>query len=87
MKNMDKKSKIFFAVFFSVIIIMIGVSFYKYFVLKDYYIQLEADCNPEQEECLSYVCDPADDSECPEVEADRVSHYKLIEKKASAIPF
>ena len=53
--------------------------------MKDYYIKLETECEPSKENCFIYVCDPAEDPECPEVEADRVSYYKLIEKKASMI--
>ena len=83
---MDKKSKIFFSVFFFVAFIVTAMAFYKFYILKDYYIKSEAACDPAAEKCFIYECDPADDSECPENAADRISYYKLIEKKASAIP-
>ncbi len=83
---MDKKSKIFFSVLFSIIFIVAVFSFYKFYILKDYYIMSEADCDPATEKCFIYECDPVDDSECPENPDERISYYKFIEKKASAIP-
>jgi hypothetical protein len=83
---MDKKSKIFFAIFFSVAFIIIAMSFFKFFVLKDYYIKSEADCDPETEKCFIYECDPTVDTECSENPDERISYYKLIEKKAYALP-
>ncbi|MDR3583128.1 MAG: hypothetical protein P4L62_02100 [Candidatus Pacebacteria bacterium] len=43
---MDRKTKIFFGVFFGLIAITIVVTFCKFFILKDYYIQAQADCDP-----------------------------------------
>lgn len=83
---MDKKSKIFFAVFFALIFIAAGFSFYKFYVLKDYYVKIEADCDPATERCFVYECDEEADGECPADPKERVSYYKLIEKKAYAIP-
>ncbi len=83
---MDKKSKIFFAIFFSVAFIVIVISFFKFFILKDYYIKSEVDCDPETEKCFIYECDPAEDSECSENLDERISYYKLIEKKANTLP-
>ncbi|MBA4318329.1 MAG: hypothetical protein C0412_08005 [Flavobacterium sp.] len=83
---MEKKSKIFFIVFFAIVFLTIGISFYKFYILKDYYITAEADCDPEKEKCFIYECDPAVDTECPENADERLSYYKLIEKKAYSIP-
>ncbi len=83
---MDKKSRIFFIIFFSVIALAIGMAYCKYFIIRDYYIQAEADCDPETENCFVYVCDPESDEECPEAEDERTSYYKLISKKAYLIP-
>jgi len=82
---MDKNSKIFFIIFFSITIFAVSLSFYKYFIVKDYYITLEAECNPESEKCFVFKCDPAEDSECSENVEERTSYYKLIVKKASTI--
>lgn len=83
---MDKKSKIFFSVFFCIAFIVTAISFYKFYVLKDYYIKSEVECDPAIEKCFVYECDPDVDTECPANAAERISYYKLIEKKASALP-
>ncbi|MDD4901486.1 MAG: hypothetical protein PHS62_05335 [Patescibacteria group bacterium] len=83
---MDKKSKIFFSVFFIAVFIVTAASFCKFYIFKDYYITSEAACDPAAEQCFIYECDPADDNECPENPAERLSYYKLIEKKAKAMP-
>jgi len=82
---MTKKSKIFFVIFFFLIFASIAVSFYKYFVLKDYYVKTEVECNPEQEKCFIAECDPVLDSECSENPNERISYYKLVQKKPSAV--
>ena len=82
---MDRKSKIFFVVFFTVALIAVAVSFFKFFVWRDYYIKVETGCNPSQEKCFVSTCDPASDSKCPSDEKARVRYYKLLEKKAYAI--
>lgn len=83
---MDKKSKIFFSVFFSIAFIVTAISFFKFYILKDYYIKSETACDPATEKCFIYECDPAVDTGCSENAAERISYYKLIEKKASALP-
>ena len=82
---MDKKSKIFFVVFFSLVLIATGVSFYKYFILKDYYIKAEVVCDPQQARCFMVACDPAIDGECSEDPSEKISYY-IVEKKARDIP-
>jgi len=83
---MDKKSKNFFLIFFTAVFIVTAISFYKFYLLKDYYLKLETVCDPTKEACFIYECDPAEDSQCPENPDERVSYYKLIEKKAYALP-
>jgi len=83
---MDKKSKIFFSIFFLAVFIVTALAFYKFYILKDYYIKLEAACDPAAEKCFIYECDPADDDQCPQAPNERVSYYKIIEKKASDLP-
>ncbi|MDD4989810.1 MAG: hypothetical protein PHW31_00670 [Candidatus Pacebacteria bacterium] len=83
---MAKNSKVFFIFFFSIIFIVIAISFYKYFILKDYYIKTQVECNPEKEKCFMAECDVSSDSECPENPSERINYYKIVEKKAFAIP-
>lgn len=79
---MDRKSKIFIFVFIICILSAITISWYKFFILKDYIIKTEVPCNPNIESCLSKVCDPAQDNSCPEDVTSRVDYYKIIEEKA-----
>ncbi|MDD5750164.1 MAG: hypothetical protein PHU56_00735 [Candidatus Pacebacteria bacterium] len=83
---MARKSKIFFIVFFFLVLAGVGVSFCKYFVLKDYYIRAEVECDPRMENCFMAECDPLSDDECPESPDERISYYKIVEKKAYDIP-
>lgn len=80
--------KIFIAiVFFLVVYAVVGLGYYRFFVLRDYDITGQADCDPETEACFVYRCDPALDEECPEDPAERTSYYKLISIKADRLPF
>lgn len=83
---MDKKTKIFFVIFFTIILAVVLFSFYKFFILKNYYITSELECNPATESCFINTCDPAEDNTCVADKSKRVSYYKLIEKKAFKIP-
>lgn len=83
---MDKKSKIFFVVFFTFIFIVVFYAFCEYFILRDYYITVESDCDPSVSNCFVYRCDPAVDTTCSNNPEENVSYYKLIKKKAIAVP-
>lgn len=86
---MDKKNKIFFAVFFTLIAAVVIITFMKYFVARDYYIQAEADCDPYEEKCFIWECDPdaTDESEkCTGDPEKDIWYYKKVKKIASQIP-
>jgi hypothetical protein len=72
--------------FFLVIITVVIITFLKYFYLKDYYIQAQADCDPETEKCFSTTCDSATDDTCSQNPDEQTSYYKIIKKKAYLIP-
>lgn len=86
---MDKKTKIFFVSFFALVAIVVTVTFCKYFILKDYYIEAEADCDPESEACFIWNCDPMSTVEGEKCTGDPetdIWYYKKIKKKAFEIP-
>jgi len=86
---MDKKNKIFFAVFFTLIVAVVAITFTKYFVAKDYYIEAEADCDPYTEKCFIWECDPEATDEAEKCTGDQendISYYKIVQKKANLIP-
>jgi hypothetical protein len=75
--------------FFLVIITVVIITFFKYFIVKDYIIQAEADCDPMTEACFIYECVPGVDEDCaddPEDPEAKLSYYKIVEKKAYLIP-
>ncbi|NCQ06370.1 MAG: hypothetical protein GW815_02300 [Candidatus Moranbacteria bacterium] len=83
---MDKKSKIFFIVFFLLITSSVLVTYYRFMVQHDYIIQAEADCDPYTESCFVYVCDPEAGEECTGDPVEDTSYYKLIDRNAKNIP-
>jgi len=83
---MAKSSKFFLIVFFSLVSVVMVVSYYKYMVLNDYYIKIQTDCDPSIETCFVAVCEPSSDTECPSDPALQTQYYKFIEKKAVNIP-
>lgn len=82
---MDEKSKKFLIIFSIFAFVMVFISFLRYFVFKDYYIEVPIPCNPEIENCFVSECD-IDDEECTENGNKRVNYYKLIKKKAFSFP-
>ncbi len=82
---MDKKSKILLGVFFLLIAMSIGATYYRIVVRRDYLIENQVDCDPTLEKCFVYHCDPATES-CTGNEAEDTSYYKIAKRKANKIP-
>lgn len=85
-KNMDKKSKIFFIVFFLLIAGSVGVSYYKFIVKRNYIVEAQADCDPYVKKCFVSVCDPSAGEECTGNPEEDTSYYKIIHRNAQNIP-
>ena len=85
---MDKKSKIFFIVFFLLIMTSVALTYYRYIVQRDYIIEAEMECDPYTEACFTYVCDPEVDGEdvCTGDPVEDTSYYKIINRNAKNIP-
>lgn len=82
---MDKKSKI---LLWSLFFLMAGSLFfmyYKTFVLRDYLIQSEIECDPYIETCFVSLCN-SDDEECTSESIENASYYKIIRRLAKNIP-
>ena len=82
---MDKKSKILFFVFGSIVIASFTISFMRYIVFQDYLVEMSIDCDPSRESCFVYECDPVEE-ECSEDPEEDIWYYKILEKKAYAFP-
>jgi hypothetical protein len=82
---LDKKSKVFFVIFFIFISFMIFLSYLKYFVFKDYYIKMKVFCDYHVDRCFVSEC-AEDDTECFHNGNKRINSYKWIKKKAFSFP-
>lgn len=71
-QTMDKNSKVLFTLFFVLLGLSVGTSFYRYIIAKDYIVEARAECNPTQQACF--------------VSEEDQSYYALIRKKAADIP-
>ncbi len=81
----QKKSRLLITVFIGIVILSIGVSFFRFFILRDYAIQSQIECDPYVESCFIYVCDP-NAEECTGDPIQDTSYYKLIDRNARNIP-
>jgi hypothetical protein len=85
---MDKKTKAFWWTMGFLILISFLATFYRYVIKKDYMMQAQVDCDPYNEACFIWNCDPGSEIEgeaCtgdPEVDT---WYYKIINKKANQI--
>lgn len=80
----NKSSKIFWLVFFLLILGSVSITFYRIIILKDYQIVAEVSCDPAHEKCFIHECDPTAE-ECSNNPAENISYYKKISKKAATI--
>ena len=83
---MDLRTKILLIGICFLFVGAVFLSYDKYIVQEDYYMQSEVDCDPGLQSCFVQICDPTEDETCPEEEAERVEYYKLVSKKAYLIP-
>lgn len=86
---MDKKSKIFLAVFLLLIVGAVGVTYWRIYIQKDYIIQNQIDCDPTVDACFVWQCDPAStvEGEACTGDPDKDTwYYQIAERKAKMIP-
>ncbi len=82
---MISKSSGVLVLFMFLVVISVASSYYKFFVLRDYPIQAQIECDPTTEACFVYHCD-ATVEECTGDPVADTSYYKLIERHANNIP-
>jgi len=86
---MDKKSKIFFWAIGFLIIVSIGVTYWRIMIKKDYIIEAEVDCDPSIGACFIWECDPNSTEEgeaCTGDPEEDIWYYSLAHRKAVNIP-
>jgi len=86
---MDKKSKILIAVFLVLIAISVGVTYWRIMIQKDYVVEAQTDCDPYEEECFLWECDPESTVEgeaCTGDPEEDSWYFKVVRRNASKIP-
>lgn len=86
---MDKKSKIFLAVFLLLLLLSIGATFWRIVIRKNYVITAQLDCDPTVEKCFIWRCDPESTSEDEACTGDPeydVWYYQIAKRNAANIP-
>lgn len=86
---MDKKSKIFFLVFFLLIALAVGATYWRIMVKKDYIVTAQTDCDPYTEKCFIWECDPESKIEGEACTGDAEKdtwYYQIAERNAANVP-
>ncbi len=83
---MDTKSKIYFTILFFLILGSVAFSYYKFLIVRDYFITAQAECDPSSEACFTHVCDPEAEEECTGNQEEDTSYYTLIRRNAMYMP-
>ncbi|MFA9262882.1 MAG: hypothetical protein ACEQSB_06070, partial [Undibacterium sp.] len=83
--EMDKKSLILIALFFFLVFLSVGASYYRFFVVRDYTVHVQAPCDPAAEKCFVYECDDSI-GECTGDPASDTTYYKLVDRSAHSMP-
>ena len=84
---MNKKSRAFLVVVGLAIVLSAGVTFWRIFIARDYWISFETVCDPTIEKCFVRECTP-DDTEnnpCSDTEATQ-EYYKALDMRARSVP-
>ena len=76
---MDKKSKILLVVFMVIILASITITYYRFFVNKNYFIYTQVSCDPLKDSCYSTKDCPSGDNSCDQT---KISYYKIMKVKA-----
>lgn len=83
---MERSSRVFFLVISVLIAGSVVVTYYRFFVARDYLVQAQADCDPYTEACFVYVCDPLEEEGCTGDLLEDTSYHKLIDRLARNVP-
>lgn len=81
----QKKSWLLVIAATALIVVSLLVAFLRFFILRDYTIQSQIECDPYTESCFVYVCDPAAE-ECTGDPVQDTFYYKLLNREAYNIP-
>jgi hypothetical protein len=78
-------SKILTIVFVLLVLGSVGAVYYRYMVQKDFLVKYETPCEPSEEACFVYECDP-EIEECTGNPEEDIAYYSLMYRKAYNVP-
>lgn len=87
--KIDRQSKILFAVLGILIAGSVAATFWRYIVKHDYIVQAQTDCDPENQNCFVWKCDPMsleEGEKCTGNPENDIWYYKIIHRNAKNIP-
>lgn len=86
MEQLGKSHRILFWSAILLVAALVTMSFFHFFVWRDYIVSAQADCDPATEVCFVHICDSEADGECVGDPEKDTSYYKLIRRNAKNIP-
>ncbi len=81
MRNYSKILTLSLGIFF---LIAASFSYYRFYIERDYILYGHTECDPSQDRCFVYECDP-EIEECTGNTEEDIEYYALIEKNASRV--
>jgi hypothetical protein len=85
----NKSGKVFLMIFSLLIAGSVFATYYRMVILKNYTIEAQVDCDPAEQACFIWECDPGSDvdgEKCTgDIEKD-IWYYNLAKRKATHIP-
>lgn len=64
----------------------VGMTAYRYIVLRDYLVQVETSCDPAEEACFVYECESEDEEGCIALGESYYSPYAIVVRDARHVP-
>lgn len=83
---MSKRSKTFFLLLVTILIVSVFASYYRYYVNRDYLIEIQIDCDPSLESCFVWNCDSTIEGECTGDQSNDIWYYKYFYRNAKNVP-
>ncbi len=83
--KVDLRSKIFFIALAILVLVSLGITYWRYIVKADYIIQAQVDCDPETDACFIWECDPESLEEwerCTGIPDEDIWYYKIVRRNA-----
>ncbi len=75
----------FVLIFFILLVLSIASSYYKFQIAEDYVIESQVTCEPSQESCFMWQCDPETEGDCTGNPDEDIFYYKIAYRNAQNI--